>query len=173
MMIYNDKLSVCPLTTHIDIKDVSNNINSELIIKKIKSINSWLKRRLKRKPKIGVIGLNPHNAEFRKNSEEKKIILPSILKLKKSRIKVDGPLVSDTIFINEYKNYDVIVGMYHDQVLSPFKTIYKFDAINITIGLKYLRVSPDHGIAKNLIGKNKASIISFLKSVEFVEKFKK
>ena len=173
MMIYNDKLSVCPLTTHIDIKDVSNNINSELIIKKIKSINSWLKRRLKRKPKIGVIGLNPHNAEFRKNSEEKKIILPSILKLKKSRIKVDGPLVSDTIFINEYKNYDVIVGMYHDQVLSPFKTIYKFDAINITIGLKYLRVSPDHGIAKNLIGKNKASIISFLKSVEFIEKFKK
>ena len=173
MMIYNDKLSVCPLTTHIDIKDVSNNINSELIIKKIKSINSWLKRRLKRKPKIGVIGLNPHNAEFRKTSEEKKIILPSILKLKKSRIKVDGPLVSDTIFINEYKNYDVIVGMYHDQVLSPFKTIYKFDAINITIGLKYLRVSPDHGIAKNLIGKNKANITSFLKSVEFVEKFKK
>ena len=93
MMIYNDKLSVCPLTTHIDIKDVSDNINSELIIKKIKSINSWLKRRLKRKPKIGVIGLNPHNAEFRKTSEEKKIILPSILKLKKSRIKVDGPLV--------------------------------------------------------------------------------
>ena len=173
MMIYNDKLSVCPLTTHIDIKDVSNNINSELIIKKIKSINSWLKRRLKRKPKIGVIGLNPHNAEFRKTSEEKKIILPSILKLKKSRIKVDGPLVSDTIFINEYKNYDVIVGMYHDQVLSPFKTIYKFDAINITIGLKYLRVSPDHGIAKNLIGKNKANIASFLKSIEFIEKFKK
>ena len=173
MMIYNDKLSVCPLTTHIDIKDVSNNINSELIIKKIKSINSWLKRRLKRKPKIGVIGLNPHNAEFRKTSEEKKIILPSILKLKKSRIKVDGPLVSDTIFINEYKNYDVIVGMYHDQVLSPFKTIYKFDAINITIGLKYLRVSPDHGIAKNLVGKNKANILSFLKCIEFIEKFKK
>ena len=173
MMIYNDKLSVCPLTTHIDIKDVSNNINSELIIKKIKSINSWLKRRLKRKPKIGVIGLNPHNAEFRKNSEEKKIILPSILKLKKSRIKVDGPLVSDTVFINEYKNYDVIVGMYHDQVLSPFKTIYKFDAINITIGLKYLRVSPDHGIAKNLVGKNKANITSFLKSIEFIAKFKK
>ena len=95
------------------------------------------------------------------------------MKLKKSRIKVDGPLVSDTIFINEYKNYDVIVGMYHDQVLSPFKTIYKFDAINITIGLKYLRVSPDHGIAKNLIGKNKANITSFLKSVEFIEKFKK
>ena len=173
MMIYNNKLSVCPLTTHIDIKDISNKIKSELIIKKIKNINSWFKRNFKRKPIIGVLGLNPHNAELRKNSEEKKIILPSIFKLKKSKIKVDGPLVSDTVFINEYKNYDIIVGMYHDQVLSPFKTIYKFDAINITIGLKYLRVSPDHGIAKNLVGKNKANITSFMKSIEFVEKFKK
>ena len=128
---------------------------------------------MNRKPKIGVLGLNPHNAEFRENSEEKRVILPSILKLKKRGIKVDGPLVSDTVFINEYKNYDIIVGMYHDQVLSPFKTIYKFDAINITIGLKYLRVSPDHGIAKNLVGKNKANVISFLKSIEFIEKFKK
>ena len=173
MMIYNNKLSVCPLTTHIDIKDISNKIKSELIIKKIKNINSWFKRNFKRKPIIGVLGLNPHNAELRKNSEEKKIILPSIFKLKKSKIKVDGPLVSDTVFINEYKNYDIIVGMYHDQVLSPFKTIYKFDAINITIGLRYLRVSPDHGIAKNLVGKNKANITSFMKSIEFVEKFKK
>ena len=172
MMIYNNKLSVCPLTTHIDIKDISNKIKSELIIKKIKNINSWFKRNFKRKPIIGVLGLNPHNAELRKNSEEKKIILPSIFKLKKSKIKVDGPLVSDTVFINEYKNYDIIVGMYHDQVLSPFKTIYKFDAINITIGLRYLRVSPDHGIAKNLVGKNKANITSFMKSIEFVEKFK-
>lgn len=172
MMIYNNKLSVCPLTTHIDIKDISNKIKSELIIKKIKNINSWFKRNFKRKPIIGVLGLNPHNAELRKNSEENKIILPSIFKLKKSKIKVDGPLVSDTVFINEYKNYDIIVGMYHDQVLSPFKTIYKFDAINITIGLKYLRVSPDHGIAKNLVGKNKANITSFMKSIEFVEKFK-
>ena len=171
-MIYNNKLSVCPLTTHIDIKDISNKINPELIIKKIKNINSWFKRHFKRKPIIGVLGLNPHNAELRKNSEENKIILPSIFKLKKNKIKVDGPLVSDTVFINEYKNYDIIVGMYHDQVLSPFKTIYKFDAINITIGLKYLRVSPDHGIAKNLVGKNKANITSFMKSIEFVEKFK-
>ena len=172
MMIYNNKLSVCPLTTHIDIKDISNKINPELIIKKIKNINSWFKRHFKRKPIIGVLGLNPHNAELRKNSEENKIILPSIFKLKKNKIKVDGPLVSDTVFINEYKNYDIIVGMYHDQVLSPFKTIYKFDAINITIGLRYLRVSPDHGIAKNLVGKNKANITSFMKSIKFVEKFK-
>ena len=81
---------------------------------------------------------------MKKNSEEKKIIIPAILKLKKG-IKLSGPLVSDTLFIKDFKNYDVIVGMYHDQVLTPFKTIFKFDAINITLGLKYLRVSPDHG----------------------------
>ena len=94
-----------------------------------------------------MLGLNPHNAELRKYSEEKKIIIPSIFKLKKG-IKINGPLVSDTIFINEYKKYDIIIGMFHDQVLAPFKTLFKFDAINITLGLKYLRVSPDHGIAK-------------------------
>ena len=85
---------------------------------------------------------------------------------------MDGPLVSDTIFINEYKNYDIIVGMYHDQVLSPFKTIYKFDAINITIGLKYLRVSPDHGIAKKFSWENKANIISFLKALNSLKNLK-
>ena len=67
-------------------------------------------------------------------------------------------LVSDTIFINNYKKYDVIVGMYHDQVLSPFKTLFKFDAINITLGLNYIRLSPDHGPAYDLIGKKKQII---------------
>ena len=73
--------------------------------------------------------------------------------------------------MNEFRNYDVIVGMFHDQVLSPFKSIFKFDAINITLGLKYLRVSPDHGTAKNLIGKNKADFTSLLKCIDFVNKF--
>ena len=63
--------------------------------------------------------------------------------------------------LNNYKNFDVIVGMYHDQVLAPFKSIFKFDAINITLGLKYLRVSPDHGTAKDIIGKNKANPLKF------------
>ena len=73
----------------------------------------------------------------KRNSEEK-VIIPAILKLKKLRINVTGPHVADTIFINEYKHFDVIVGMYHDQVLAPFKTMFKFNAINITLGLKYL-----------------------------------
>jgi 4-hydroxy-L-threonine phosphate dehydrogenase PdxA len=172
MLIRNDELSVSPITTHINIKNVSKNINTEMIVAKIKLINSWYKKYLNIKPKIGLLGLNPHNDELRKDSEEKKIIIPAKLKLKKKGINLDGPLVSDTVFINEYKKYDVIVGMYHDQVLAPFKTLYKFDAINITLGLNYLRVSPDHGTAINLIGKNKASPKSLLNCIDFVNKFK-
>ena len=71
-----------------------------------------------------------------------------------------------------FENYDVIVGMYHDQVLTPFKTIFKFDAINITLGLKYFRASPDHGIATGLIGKNKANYLSLLNSINFLNNFK-
>ena len=173
MLIKNKKLSVCPITTHIDVKDVSKNINSNKIINKLNVINLWYKKKYKKKPRIGVLGLNPHNAEFRKNSEENKIIAPVVKKLSKKGYKIKGPLISDTLFIENYKEFDVIVGMYHDQVLSPFKTLFKFDAINITLGLKYLRVSPDHGTAVNLIGKNKANIISLKHCIDFIKKNKK
>ena len=173
MLIKSKKLAVSPITTHIDVKEVNKKINKNLIRKKIETINFWYKKFLKKKPKIGILGLNPHNAELRKSSEEKKIIIPTIKKLKKKKINVHGPLVSDTIFINDYKNFDVIVGMYHDQVLSPFKAIFKFDAINITLGLKYFRVSPDHGTATNIINKNKGDETSLLKCIEFISKLKK
>ena len=119
------------------------------------------------------MGLNPHNGEFKKDSEEKRIIEPAIKHLKKLNIKINGPLSADTVFINNYKNYEVIVGMYHDQILGPFKSIFKYDAINITLGLKYIRVSPDHGTAKNLIGKNKANIKSFLECINVLNKLSK
>ena len=171
MLIKNKKLSVSPITTHLKLKNVSKSLKTSTIIKKIRLIDNWYKEKLKKKPIIGVLGLNPHNAELKKNSEEKKIIIPAIKKLKMEKINLEGPLVADTVFINDYKNYDVIVGMYHDQVLAPFKTMFKFDAINLTIGLDYLRVSPDHGIAKNLIGKNKANYISLMNCINFVRKF--
>lgn len=173
MLIRNKKFSVSPITTHLDLKDVSKKINNKIIVSKIKTIDLWFKEKFKKSPKIGILGLNPHNAEMRKNSEEKKIIIPAILRLKRLNIKVHGPLVADTLFIQDYKKFDVIVGMYHDQVITPFKTIFKFDAINITLGLKYLRVSPDHGTAANLIGKNKSNCASFVKCIEFVNKFGK
>ena len=173
MLIRNDKLSVCPITTHIDIKEIKRRINKKVISEKIKTINKWFLKSYKKKPKIGVLGLNPHNAEYRKDSEEKKIIIPTILALKKKGYKIEGPLVADTLFIYDYRNYDVIVGMYHDQVIAPFKTLFKFNAINTTLGLEYLRVSPDHGTAKDLIGKNKANAESLISAIKFVNKFGK
>ena len=169
MLIKNKKLAVCPITTHQDIKNISKKISSDLIIKKIKVINEWYIKKMKKKPKIAVLGLNPHNSEFRKNSEEIKKIIPAINQLKKLKINLEGPYSADTIFIKDYKKFDVIIGMYHDQVLSPFKALFKFDAINITLGLKYLRMSPDHGTALNLIKKNQASSESLQKCFSFIK----
>ena len=169
MLIKNKKLAVCPITTHQDIKNISKKISSDLIIKKIKVINKWYIKKMKKKPKIAVLGLNPHNSEFKKNSEEIKKIIPAINQLKKLNINLDGPYSADTIFINDYKKFDVIIGMYHDQVLSPFKALFKFDAINITLGLKYLRMSPDHGTALNLIKKKQASSVSLQKCFSFIK----
>jgi len=168
MMIHNKKISVVPLTTHIDIKKVSTKINSTFIQKKIKILNKSYKDLFKKKPKIGVLGLNPHNSELKKRSEELLYIIPAIKKLKKIGLNISGPLVADTAFVKIYKNYDVIVGMYHDQVLTPFKSLFHYDAINITLGLDYIRVSPDHGPAIDLIKKNKASSLSLLKCIKFI-----
>ena len=171
MMIYNKKLSVVPLTTHIKIKNISKEINVSLIVKKINTLNLFYKKIFKKKPRIGILGLNPHNSELSKNSEECLKIIPAITILKKKSYDIDGPLVADTIFMNNYKKYDVIVGMYHDQVLAPFKTLFHFNAINITLGLKYLRVSPDHGPATDIVKKDKANYLSLLECVKFINNF--
>jgi 4-hydroxy-L-threonine phosphate dehydrogenase PdxA len=171
MLIWNKKFSVSPITTHISIKSVSKRITKKLIIKKIKTINQFSKKLFKKKSKIAILGLNPHNSELRKNSEEYKVIIPAIKSLKKLNIKIEGPFAADTVFIKNFKNYDVIVGMFHDQVLVPFKTIFKFNAINITLGLKYLRISPDHGIAANIIGKKKGNADSLIKCFNFFDKY--
>ena len=170
MIIKNKKLMVSPITTHLDLKLISNKINKNLIIKKINVINDWYKKKYKKKPNIAITGLNPHNAEFRSNSEENRIIIPAIKTLKNKKIKITGPIAADTIFINDYKIYDVIVGIYHDQILAPFKALFKFDAINLTLGLKYIRVSPDHGVAKNLIMKKKSNYLSLMNCIKYIHK---
>ena len=121
MMIKSKNFAVCPVTTHLDIKDITKNIKSSLIVNKVKTIHNWFFKSFKRKPEIGILGLNPHNAELRPGSKEIKEILPAIKKLKNLGHKVKGPLVADTIFLKGYNNYDVIVGMYHDQVLALSK----------------------------------------------------
>lgn len=173
MLITNGVLSVSPVTTHINIKKVPNKISKNIIINKIKTINLWFKKKFGRNPRIAILGLNPHNAEYKNSSEEKRIIIPSIKFLKNLKMNVKGPFVSDTFFIKNYKNFDIIVGMYHDQVLTPFKALFNFEAVNLTLGLDYLRASPDHGVAVDLIGKNKANFKSLLKCINFINKFNK
>ena len=170
MLIYNKSLSVSPLTTHLPIKMVSTKISKRVIIEKVKIIENFYRRFLRIKPKIAVTGLNPHCESILNFNEDDKIIGPTIKFLKKKGFKINGPFPADTIFLKENrKNYNVILGMYHDQVLTPIKTLYEFDAINITMGLPFLRVSPDHGPNYKMVGKDKSNHISFLKSVEFLD----
>ena len=106
-----------------------------------------------------------------KFNEDEKIVKPVIDKLIKKNYKVNGPLPADTIFLrNNRKNFDVILGMYHDQVLTPIKTIYEYDAINITLGLPFLRISPDHGPNEKMLGKNKSNPLSLIKAISFLDK---
>ncbi len=173
MMIYNKKLSVVPLTTHIELKNVPKSLKKVNLKKKIVTLNNFYIKYFKIKPRIAVLGLNPHNSELKKNSEEAKIIIPMIKSLKK-KYKISGPFSADTAFIkNNRKKYDVIVGMFHDQVLAPFKTLFEFDAINITLGLPYIRISPDHGIAKDKIMLNKSNPKSLNECVKLISSLKK
>ncbi len=169
MLIYNKELSVSPITTHLPLKRVPNNINKNLIIQKINLINSFYRNILNFKPRIAVLGLNPHCESIDKFNEDEKIIKPAIQKLKKN-CKISGPYPADTIFIkNIRKKYDVIVGMYHDQVLTPLKSLYEYDAINITLGLPFIRISPDHGPNERMVGKNLSNPLSLIKAINFLE----
>jgi len=171
MLIHNKKLSVVPITTHLEIKNVTSKITFSLIKKKIITLNKFYFKLFKKKPKIAILGLNPHNSENKIQSVENKIIKPAIIKLKKLKIDINGPFPADTAFSKEnIKHYDVIVGMYHDQVLAPFKALYGYDAINLTLGLKYLRISPDHGTAQDIVGLNKANPQSLISSINFFDK---
>jgi len=171
MLIYNKKLSICPITTHLPLKLVVKNITKKKIIEKIRLIDNFYKKYLGFKPNISVLGLNPHCESVDKFNEDEKIIRPTVKYLSKKKINVNGPYSADTAFLKKNrKNIDVIVGMYHDQVLTPIKTLYEYDAINITLGLPFLRISPDHGPNEKMIGQNKSNPLSLIRAIEFLEK---
>ena len=170
MLIYNKNLSVSPLTTHLALKDVPRKISKKKLQIHVKLINDFYKTNFNKKPKIAITGLNPHCESNFNNSEEDKIIIPAIKILKQRKFNVDGPYPADTIFIKDYiKKYDVIIGMYHDQVLTPMKTLFNFDAINITLGLPFIRVSPDHGPNTSMLGKNKSNPQSLIEALKFLD----
>tara|TARA_B110000914_G_C15422892_1_gene427480 strand:- start:44 stop:1009 length:966 start_codon:yes stop_codon:yes gene_type:complete len=171
MLIFNKKLSVSPITTHIALKNVHKHISKQKLYTHIRLITEFYKKNFKIKPKIAITGLNPHCESNFKDCEEDAIIIPAIKKLKANNYKVEGPFPADTIFMQEHlKNYDVIVGMYHDQVLTPMKTLFGFNAINITLGLPFVRVSPDHGPNSLMLGKNLSDPKSLIEVLKFLDR---
>jgi len=171
MLIFNKSLSVSPITTHLALKDVHKKITKQKIYNQVNLINSFYKKKFNRLPVIAITGLNPHCESNFQNSEEDKIIIPAIKKLRLKNIKVNGPFPADTIFTKSLlKNYDVVIGMYHDQVLSPMKALYGFDAINITLGLPFTRISPDHGPNTSMLGKNLSDPKSLVQALKFLDK---
>jgi 4-hydroxythreonine-4-phosphate dehydrogenase len=171
MLIYNKRLSVCPITTHLPLKFVAKYINKKKIIEKITLIDVFYKKNLGFKPRIALLGLNPHCETIDKFNEDEKILIPAIKYLSRKKINVSGPYSADTAFLKKNrKRFDVIVGMYHDQVLTPIKTIFEYDAINITLGLPFTRISPDHGPNQKMLGQNKSNPLSLIRAIEFLEK---
>jgi len=170
MIIFNKKLSVSPIITHEPLKYVVKKITKSKIINKIKIIDKFWKSNFKKKAKIAITGLNPHCESVDKFNEDKKIILPAVKSLKKAKINITGPLSADTIFTKtNRKKYNLIIGMYHDQVLTPIKTLFEYDAINLTVGLPFVRVSPDHGPNENMMGKRKSNSKSLLNCIRFLD----
>jgi len=171
MLIYNKDLSVSPITTHLALKDVTKNLSKNKIVKNVAIINNFYKNKLKKIPKFAITGLNPHCESNYFNSEEDKIIKPAIKILQKRKLKVKGPFAADTLFIKKnIKKFDVIIGMYHDQVLTPLKTLFNFNAINITLGLPFIRISPDHGPNNEMLGQKKSDPTSLKEALIFLRK---
>ena len=170
MLIYNETLSVCPITTHLPLKLVSKRINKKIILKNVSLVNNFYEKKFNIKPRIAILGLNPHCESVHKYNEDEKIIKPTI-KYLKNKYNVSGPYPADTIFLkNNRKKFDVIIGMYHDQVLTPLKTLFEYDAINITLGLPFIRVSPDHGPNETMLGKNLSNPLSLSRAIKFLDK---
>ena len=170
MMFVSKRLRVTLATIHIPLKKVSHTLTSESLTSKIVLTDNFLKRRLKiNKPRIGVSALNPHGSEF--GDEEEKVIAPSVKEAANKGIRVEGPLPGDQIFNDAYEGrLDAVIAMYHDQGLAPFKMIAFKDGVNVTLGLPYLRTSPDHGTAFDIAYKNKAFHSAFLNSINLIEK---
>ena len=171
MLIFNKELSVSPITTHIALKNVSKGVSKKKIYAHIELITEFYKKNFKKKPKIAITGLNPHCESNFKDCEEDAIIIPIIKSFNKKNYLVNGPFPADTIFMKDnLKKFDVIIGMYHDQVLSPMKALFGFNAINITLGLPFIRISPDHGPNTPMLGKNLSNPDSLIDALKFLDK---
>lgn len=167
MLLYADNLRVALVTEHLPIKSVAQNITKQAILSKLNLLNQSLRRDFGiDKPRIAVLGLNPHAGdEGLVGNEEEQIIKPALKEAKQNML-VFGPYSADAFFARRsYLQFDAVLAMYHDQGLIPFKTIAVGEGVNFTAGLSFVRTSPDHGTAFDIAGKNKADITSFVTAV--------
>ena len=169
MMLISDTMRIGLVTIHTGLKNVAAQISKDKVIEKISIIDKSLKKdfRLK-KPKLAILALNPHCGENGLiGTEENEIIVPAIAESQAAGILAEGPFPADAFFGNHsYKNFDVIVAMYHDQGLIPLKMNSFGKGVNFSAGLKIIRTSPDHGTAYDIAGKNKANLSSMLEAIK-------
>jgi 4-hydroxythreonine-4-phosphate dehydrogenase len=168
MMLCADNFRVALLTEHVPVSEIQKHITKEAIVSKLNIINSSLQKDFGiDKPRIAVLGLNPHAGdEGLVGNEEETIIKPAIREAKNNNILAVGPFSADAFFARRsFDQFDTVLAMYHDQGLIPFKTLATDEGVNFTAGLPSVRTSPDHGVAFDIAGKNKADSTSFVKAL--------
>lgn len=166
MMFVSPRLNVTLVTIHVPLRKVSTLIQKALVFDKIKLTHDFLKRYFRiSKPRLAVCALNPHGKET--GPEDEAEIRPAVLRARRAGIQAEGPLPGDQVFYDAYHGrFDAVVSMYHDQGLAPFKMIAFRDGVNVTLGLPFIRTSPDHGTAFDIAGKGKADPVSFQSALE-------
>jgi 4-hydroxythreonine-4-phosphate dehydrogenase len=168
MFMVTDSLKVGLLTDHVPIKDIASHITEELVTSKIETIYNALKIDFGiRKPKIAVLGINPHTGDNGViGTEDDTVLRPTLKKIRETGKLVFGPYAADSFFgSNNYKSFDAVVATYHDQGLIPFKTLSFGQGVNFTAGLNKVRTSPDHGTAYEIAGKGVADASSFTEAL--------
>lgn len=168
MMLCADSFRVALVTEHLPVSEVARHITKESILSKLTIINKSLQKDFGiDKPRIAVLGLNPHAGdEGLIGNEEETIIKPAIKEAKNSNMLVVGPFSADAFFARgQYQKFDAVLAMYHDQGLIPFKTLATGEGVNYTAGLPMVRTSPDHGVAFDIAGKDKADSSSFTRAL--------
>lgn len=170
MFFVSDQLKVLLLTTHLPLKNVAQKLSVSMIIAKISLALESLRNYFQiSKPRIGVCGLNPHAGDGGwLGTEENKIIIPALKQLRSRGLTIDGPISGDAIFQTELRHkYDLIVATYHDQGLIPVKLLCQKKAVNVTLGLPFIRTSPAHGTAYDLAGKGEADATNMVEAIKW------
>ncbi len=168
MLMVSEDFRIGVATNHIPIQNVARNLSTQRIVKKVKIMDACLKRDFNiQRPVIAILGLNPHAGDSGLiGQEEQEVIIPAIQALQSEGILAQGPFPADGFFGSlAYKNFDGIMAMYHDQGLIPFKLIVGYAGVNFTAGIPFIRTSPDHGVAYDIAGQDKADPESFLQAL--------